>query len=169
MTTLHGLLPVADSSAQVLILGSFPSVASLNQQQYYANPRNHFWRIIEKLLLVPANDPYLQRCQKLQACKVALWDVLSNCQRQGSLDSKIRMQEVNDFTWFYKNHPQITTVFWNGAMAERYYNVLVGTTIKPSICDQLSGIRLPSTSPANARLSLSNKIAQWQQIVSKLQ
>lgn len=169
MTTLYGLSPIADRYAQVLILGSFPSVASLNQKQYYANPQNYFWRVIENLFLIPSSDPYPQRCRKLQAYKVALWDVIGSCQRQGSLDSKIRMPDPNDFAKFYNDHPQITAVFWNGAMAEHQYGILVGAAIKPTGCDEFSSIRLPSTSPANARISLSSKIEQWKLVLSKLQ
>ncbi len=165
-TKPDGLSPLAGRDARVLILGSFPSASSLAQQKYYAHPRNQFWAIMQSLFEIARSDAYSQRCQQLRIRQVAVWDVIKRCQRVGSMDSNIRDPEANDFAAFYQQHPQIVAVFWNGAAAERHYRTLVGMAIKPAQCDALTGLRLPSTSPAHARLSLANKIKQWQTVAS---
>ena len=162
MTRLQGLPPIVGAGARVLILGSFPSETSLRQQQYYAHPRNQLWSIIEQLFGIARSKPYSQRCQQLAAHNIAVWDVIETCRRQGSLDSKIRDPEANDFAAFYRKQPQIVAVFWNGAAAERHYHSLVGMALKPVGCDALAGVRLPSSSPAHASVSLPDKIAHWQ-------
>lgn len=159
MNTLHGLSPIVDSRARVLILGSFPSEASLQQQQYYANPRNQFWRIMESLFGIERSNPYSERCQQLLDNRIALWDVIQRCQRQGSLDSKIRNPEANNLAEFYQQYPQLAAVFWNGAAAEQHHRKLVGVDNPPN--NPLTATRLPSTSPANAAISLLGKIEQW--------
>lgn len=159
-----GLPPLAGADARVLILGSFPSEASLRQRQYYAHPRNQFWTIIEQLFGIARGNPYSQRCQQLLEQRVAVWDVIGRCRREGSLDSKIRDPEANDFAGFYRSHPRIAALFWNGAAAERHYRALVGMALKPAGCDALAVFRLPSTSPANAAISLAGKTGQWQKL-----
>ena len=150
---LRGLPPIAGDDARVLILGSFPSEASLRARRYYDHPRNQFWRIIDSLFAIARADPYPRRCAQLVARGVAVWDVIGRCRRKGSMDSAIRAPEANDFARFYRRHPRITAVFFNGGAAEQHYRALVGP---PPM-----GVRLPSTSPANARLSFADKTAQW--------
>ncbi|MGR3983680.1 MAG: DNA-deoxyinosine glycosylase [Gammaproteobacteria bacterium] len=153
------LPPIAGAHARVLILGSFPSEASLRARQYYAHPRNQFWTIIEQLFGIARETPYRERCRQLAARGIALWDVIASCRRHGSLDSNIRDAETNDFAAFHRRHPRITAVFCNGAGAERHYRRLAAA---PGICPAIS--RLPSTSPANAAISLAGKAAQWEAV-----
>ncbi len=165
MTQLQGLPPIADANhSRILILGSFPSQSSLHAQQYYAHPRNQFWVVMEQLFGLARGDLYSDRCRQLTEHRIALWDVIGRCQRQGSLDSKIRAPEANDFITFYRHYTKIEAVFWNGAAAEQHYRALVGESIRPAGCDQLAGIRLPSTSPANAAISVAGKIEKWRVI-----
>lgn len=164
---LQGLLPIVGSAARVLILGSFPSETSLQQQQYYAHPRNQFWHIMECLFGIARGNPYPQRCQQLVEHDIALWDVLQSCQRQGSMDSKIRTPEVNDLAGFYKRYGRVSAVFWNGAAAEKYYREIVGMVTKP-VGQTFTAVRLPSSSPANATISLSGKVAQWKAVCDAL-
>lgn len=159
---LQGLPPIAAADARVLILGSFPSEASLRAQQYYAHPRNQFWHIMQCLFGMARSDPYAQRCRQLVAHQIALWDVIKQCQRQGSLDRKIRHPQGHDFAEFYAQHPQIMALFWNGAAAEQQYRALVGLANKPLGGDSFTAVRLPSSSPAHATLSLRGKVQQWQ-------
>lgn len=151
---LNGLPPIADGDARVLILGSFPSAASLRAGQYYAHPRNQFWLIVEALFGIARGDDYARRCAQLNAHGVAVWDVIASCRRAGSLDAAIRCAEVNDFAAFYRAHPEIAAVFFNGAEAEKQYRRQVDVAGPV-------GVRLPSTSPAYAAMSLANKIAAW--------
>lgn len=156
---LKCLPPLAGANARVLILGSFPSEASLRARQYYAHPRNQFWAVVEALFGIARTESYARRCERLNARGVAVWDVIGRCRRRGSLDSAIRDAEGNDFAAFYRDHPRIAAVFFNGAEAERRYRRLVDTAAAPA------GARLPSTSPANAGVSLAGKIEKWRAVL----
>ena len=157
---LQGFPPIASAHSHVLILGSMPSLASLQAQQYYAHPRNAFWPIQQALWGIADQASYAQRVQILQAKGVAVWDVLASCKREGSLYSGIDADSVvvNDFEGFFAEYQQIKAIFFNGATAENYFKKYV--LLKPSLVFQ----RLPSTSPAHASLSFEQKLAKWQQI-----
>ncbi|WP_375486962.1 DNA-deoxyinosine glycosylase [uncultured Mycobacterium sp.] len=161
MTTplLEGLPPIAAHGARLLILGSFPSAQSLRMRQYYANPRNAFWRITAELLGFDPNAPYASRLAALQSHGVALWDVLRRCRRAGSSDAKIEPNSmvVNDFADLFANYPTITRVYFNGEKAATVFGRLV------RIDAPVSYQRLPSTSPANA-VPLDTKLTAWQVI-----
>ncbi len=162
MSTIQGFPPVASTSARVLILGSMPGVDSLKAQQYYAHPRNSFWRIMEGLFGLDAKGPYKERLKSLIENRVALWDVLQACHRPGSMDASIMEDSivVNDFASFFQHHSNIQAIFFNGAKAEQVYRKYVVPELPehiPTHCMQ----RLPSTSPANARLTLAAKSEQW--------
>ncbi len=151
--------PVARMDARVLILGSMPGQASLDAHQYYAHSRNLFWPIMAGLFGVNTALPYSERLQILQDHHVALWDVLQSCVREGSLDSDIEGEVVNDFVSFFREHALITHVFFNGAKAENVFRRYV-----KDYPAHLVLTRLPSTSPAHAALSFENKLAAWTQI-----
>ena len=99
--------PVARSDALVLVLGSMPGERSLEASQYYAHARNAFWPIMDALFGVDATAPYTERLDGLVRNRVALWDVLGTCDREGSLDSRIRNPVANDFNTFFAEHPSI--------------------------------------------------------------
>ena len=101
----RGLLPVHGESVEVLILGSFPSRQSLGKKEYYGNPQNHFWRIIEALYTIDRHLPYAVRISQLTEHRIALWDILSGCCRDGSADARIREPVFNDLAAFLKEHP----------------------------------------------------------------
>ena len=107
MTALRCLPPVARRDARIVILGTMPGADSLRLQQYYANPGNAFWKIIAALFDIPADAPYAARCRQLTAHGIALWDVLAECNRQGSADSAIRNPKPNEFAAFYRQHRQL--------------------------------------------------------------
>jgi TDG/mug DNA glycosylase family protein len=156
--------PNADSKARILILGSIPGRESLRAERYYAHPRNQFWPIMATLLGFAPELPYAERLQALQHHGIALWDVMRSCQRAGSLDASIEPDsvEANDFADFFRSHPGIHSVFFNGATAQATYNkhVLPGL---PAL--SLRYTRLPSTSPAHASLSLEQKLEAWKCIL----
>jgi double-stranded uracil-DNA glycosylase len=163
--TLRGFVPIADSCATRLILGSMPGQASLQAGEYYAFTHNAFWRIIEACFDIPCNADYRQRRQALQARGVAVWDVLQSCERASSLDADIVAASVvaNDFAQFFRQHPAIRQVYFNGACAEQLYK----RHVLPGLGEAFNHIqyyRLPSTSPANARLRFDAKLAAWQVI-----
>jgi TDG/mug DNA glycosylase family protein len=157
---------IENANAQVLILGSMPSVESLKQQQYYAHPRNVFWRIMKDLFSLADELSYSQLCTSLIKHKIAVWDVLQSCQRQGSLDSNIEASSIvaNNFTRFLQQHQMIGLIVFNGAKAEQIFNQYVLATLTDT---QLTIVRkrLPSTSPAHAAMSFEKKHECWQKIL----
>jgi hypoxanthine-DNA glycosylase len=159
MSTVKSFAPIANESAHILILGSMPGVRSLEANQYYAHPRNAFWRIMASICKFNAEAPYEARVEALKASGVALWDVLHTCERPGSLDSAIKAGSrfPNDFRAFFKGHPNIRLIGFNGAEAERSFLKYV----QPGLSiEGISLKRLPSSSPAHA-VSLEKKIGAW--------
>lgn len=155
---LRGFPPIARADATVLILGSMPSRVSLAAGEYYAHERNLFWPIMGRLLGFDPAAPYPERKRALLAARIALWDVLRSCVREGSLDADIRQEEVNDFAAFFRRHRRIRRVFFNGGMAAACY--------RRHVLPQVSGLgldcrRLPSTSPAHASRPFADKLAAW--------
>jgi hypoxanthine-DNA glycosylase len=161
---LHGLPPIIDDGAQSLILGNMPSVMSLGEQAYYANPRNAFWRIMGEIYGFAADGPYDDRTVALTAHGIAVWDVLRSCRRAGSLDSAVEPDSMvaNDFGQLFERHPQITRVFFNGAAAEKNFNRLV--RLDPNLRYR----RLPSTSPAQT-MGYADKLAVWREAITARQ
>jgi len=154
--------PLEDRRAQVLILGSMPGVASLAAGQYYAHPQNLFWRIMGSLFGAGPDLPYPARVLRLKAQGIAVWDVLESCVREGSLDSAIDEDSiaVNDFAGFYRRHPRIARVYFNGAKAEAAYRRYVLASLGAK-AQSLECARLPSTSPAHAAMSFAQKLQVW--------
>ena len=156
----RGLAPVVDDRTRVLILGSFPGVASLAARQYYAHPRNHFWPILGAILREPLPElPYAARLSRLRARGVGLWDIIVACQREGSSDGAIRDPSRGDPARIRRAAPAIALVCFNGntaasaapAWSEAGYETLV----------------LPSTSPAYTR-PFSEKLAAWRALARAL-
>jgi len=158
-TRLVGLPPVVGAGTVVLVLGSFPGVASLRAQQYYAHPQNHFWRILQALWPQhPLPGPYAERCAWLLARGLGLWDVYGACEREGSLDSRIRHPEVNDFARLRARCPQLAAIAHNGGESFRHARATAQLGVPV--------LRLPSTSPANAAWSFERKRAAWAQALA---
>jgi TDG/mug DNA glycosylase family protein len=168
MTRIRSFDPIETRSAEILILGSMPGAASLAAGQYYAHPRNAFWRIMSALLQFDAAAPYASRVRALKIARIALWDVLHSCTREGSLDSSIDRdsQAPNDFEAFFRTHRKISRVYFNGAKAESCFrqHVLRNIDIGAVACT-----RLPSTSPAHASLSFPRKLSAWRVIIDPRQ
>lgn len=164
LTRIHSFAPIADQRAHILILGSMPGIASLHAGEYYAHRQNAFWRMMAELLQFDIAMPYALKVAALQSAHIALWDVLQSCSRVGSLDAKIeRESEVaNDFVSFFRNHAQITQLFFNGAKAEAFFRREVLAELDTSAMQLL---RLPSTSPAHAALPYTEKLNAWRAIL----
>ena len=164
MTQIFSFPPISRPDAQVLILGSMPGAMSLRLQQYYGHPQNAFWRIVGEILGFDATLGYAQRTAALVERKVALWDVLEACVREGSLDSAIESASIvpNDFASFFPRHPGIRRVCFNGATAESVYRrkVLPALVMNHSI----AYVRLPSSSPAHAGMPFAAKVQAWRLI-----
>lgn len=167
MTLIHSFPPIADASATRLVLGSMPGKASLAANRYYAHPQNRFWPMLEVVLGIPAGLEYEERCLALRQKRVAVWDVLRTCTRTSSLDSDIVESSIvpNDFEAFFRAHPHIEAIYFNGAKAQTVFERHVLPALSPGFA-QLPRIRLPSTSPANASIPQATKLAQWRQLGS---
>jgi len=152
--------PIEDKRARVLILGSMPGKVSLATKQYYAHPHNAFWPIVSELLGFKKDAPYALRVLALKNARIALWDVLQSCMREGSLDTDIQAssEKANDFELFFQTHPDIRHVFFNGSKAENCFKRHVLKNLKSF---SLSYVRLPSTSPAHASRSYAQKLEIW--------
>jgi TDG/mug DNA glycosylase family protein len=163
---ITGLPPIENPQARVLVLGSMPGEASLQQQQYYAHPRNAFWPLMAGLLGFSEQLNYPERLQALCNGNIALWDVIGRCQRQGSLDSAIKDEQPNDFSTFFRQHPQLQVIAFNGAKAAQSFRRSVQK--QHTIPENMLLITLPSTSPAHASLNFKQKLQQWQQLLDYL-
>ena len=157
---LQGLAPLLNADTRLVVLGSFPGVASLRAQQYYGHPQNQFWKIVATLLSPHAADvlamPYAERAQWLLAQGVGVWDVYAACEREGSLDAHIQNAQPNDLQSLRTHCPALRAIAHNG-----------GESFKHAKHTRLLGLpvyRLPSTSPANASWSFARKLDAWREV-----
>jgi double-stranded uracil-DNA glycosylase len=154
---LQGFAPIADACTHTLILGSFPGLASLVAAQYYAHPRNQFWRLVGAVIGEPLNElPYDERVARLLARGIGLWDVLAACERRGSLDVAIRSASPNDFASFHRYAPSLRKVCFNGKTSGRFEPVI-----------RVAGyatVVLPSSSAANAGMTFEEKLVAWRSV-----
>lgn len=165
---LHGLPALVTPHTRVLVLGSFPGLRSLQCQQYYAHPQNHFWPIVQALWPQapwPGDGDYEQRCAALLACGVGVWDVYAECEREGSLDSAIREARLNDFAGLLRRSLQLRGIAHNGGESFRHAKAVLRALAEASLADRVQVHRLPSTSPANASWSFDRKLAAWKEVM----
>ena len=156
-----GLPPVTGPEPLILILGSFPSVLSLARTEYYGNPRNRFWVVMEELFGIPAILPYPDRTVLIAEEGIALWDVVGSCSRAGSADARIRNVVPNDIAGFLRCHPSVRLIALNGTTAGRLYQRYAEVAGVPQVI-------LPSTSPANAAVTFREKVIAWRAVRSAL-
>ena len=143
-----------------------PGVASLRLQQYYGHPQNVFWKIVGAVLGLDPTVAYEKRKAALVRHKIAVWDVLASCVREGSLDSDIDDSSIvaNDFAAFFNSHPHVARVCFNGAKAESVYR----KHVLPHLVAQraIDYVRLPSTSPAHAGMAYAAKVELWRKALA---
>jgi len=151
--------PISNARSEVLVLGTIPGEMSLRLNQYYGHKGNHFWRIMFDLHRVDLTPDYERRRKLLLDNRIALWDVLKACVREGSADSAIMEEKPNDFVEFFSAHKAIRVVAFNGKNAATFFERHVGKMVK------IPRIILPSTSPANGWLNYQGKIEQWRSIL----
>ena len=158
-----GLAPIIDKSTRILILGSLPSDESIRKQQYYGNPVNDFWRLISEVIEVDITAlDYSARIEKLQEHGIGLWDVLFAGERDGSMDSNIKNEEINDFSNLNSIAPNLRLICFNGKKAGEFEKIIQeheGHGIETKV--------LPSSSGANRRFS-DKRILEWKSIADPI-
>ena len=150
----HTFSPVYDSNSQILILGSFPSVKSRDQNFYYGHPQNRFWKVLAKLTDEPLPGSIKEKKAMLLKHQIAVWDVIASCDIIGSSDSSIKNVVPSEIPKLLKES-KISKIYANGDKAYRLYK---------KYCEEVTGIeavKLPSTSPANAAFTLERLVEVW--------
>lgn len=160
----RGFPPVVGAAPRVLLLGSLPGRASLDRYQYYAQPRNAFWWIMGALCGAEPELDYPERLAALEHAGLALWDVLHEAARPGSLDSSIvaASQRVNDVAGLVAKHSTISLVAFNGRKAAEIFRRHIESLLTR---DDLEFVTLPSTSPAYASLRRDEKLVRWREVL----
>jgi len=157
VTVLAGLPPVIGRGTRLVVLGSFPSVASLQAQQYYAHPRNQFWPILSALWAVDLTAlPYRSRLAEVRRRGLGIWDVYASCRREGSLDSAIEQAAWSDLSALRRLAPGLRAIAHNGGESAHAMRLTRSLGLPLH--------RLPSTSPANASWSFERKLAAWRAV-----
>lgn len=147
--------PIINEQSQILILGSMPGEQSLLQQQYYANARNAFWKIMfDAFNYGKAIADYPDKVKLLQQNNVALWDVFESCEREGSLDSNIKNGIINNFEELFKSYTKIRLVLFNGAASFKAFKPYMG------LLQDIAYHVMPSTSPAHT-MPYAHKLKAW--------
>lgn len=154
MLQIHPIPPLFSKTSKALILGSFPSVKSREQAFFYGHSQNRFWKVCAAVFNYPVPETIEEKKQLVLANNLALWDVIAQCEIQGSSDASIKNVVPNDLSVIL-NHCAIQKIFVNGKTAEKHYNKYIYPATK------ISATLLPSTSPANAAWSLEALIKAW--------
>jgi len=166
--TIKSFEHIANENCTILILGTMPGNQSLEQNQYYGHPDNIFWDIMIRVLLptLPEvqieNFPYADKENLLLQHRIALWDVLQYCNRNGNLDSKIMNEIKNDFETFFARHSKIKKIIFNGQKAEKYFDSCFKHLIEQH---GLTKVVLPSTSSSHS-LNAFKKLRQWRAAIT---
>lgn len=153
MKVVHTFKPIYNKKSKILILGSFPSVKSRENNFYYAHPKNRFWKLISKILNTKEPITIEDKTKLILNNNLAIYDVIKSCEIQGSSDSSIKNVEINDINYIIKNS-SIEKIIFNGNKAYELYN-------KYEINKFSNTKVLPSTSPANARYSFEKLYNMW--------
>lgn len=154
----HTFEPVYDEKSNILILGSFPSVKSRENQFYYGHPQNRFWKVIAQITKEEVPETIEEKKALLLRNQIAIWDVIHSCKIIGSSDSSIQDVVVNDFSEMLQK-AQIQKIYANGGKAYELYQKYALEKTGMEI------IKLPSTSPANAGWKLEKLCEKWKQIL----
>ena len=165
MSEKHPFKPIFDKNSKILILGSFPSVISRKFGFYYANPQNRFWRVLAGILNAAVPESTDEKIKFLLSHHIAIYDAAISCEIEGSSDAKMSKIVPVNLKPIFKE-ANITQVYANGGKAyeicEKYLNdeILKATGKEP--------VKLPSTSPANAKFSLEKLMCEWRAVADTL-
>ncbi len=154
--TLRSFRPVVDGRSRILILGTMPGPEALRKREYYGFTGNHFWKLLPAIF--GRREPlasYKEKIAFVREHRIALWDTIARCTREGALDSAIRQSVPNDIIGLIQKYPGIHTIFLNGKTSEKLYNAHFRKRL------HIAAYTLPSTSPAHASMSLAAKLERW--------
>lgn len=155
--TVHPIPPLFAADSKILILGSFPSVKSRETMFFYGHPRNRFWCVLAAVFSDELPETVGEKRAFLLRHRIALWDVIASCDIVNSSDAKIKNAAVNDISSILAS-AKIERVYVNGKTAAKLYE----KHIEPKT--GIKAVPLPSTSPANAAVSLEALILAWERI-----
>lgn len=158
---LKGFDPILSQHPRMMILGSMPSVTSLEKQEYYGFAHNRFWKMLSSIYAMPI-DTYEQKKEIIYTQQLLLWDVIGECEREGSLDSKIRKEKVNDIGAVLAQYPSIVRVICNGRKSYDLYQRYFSSLTIPCVY-------VPSTSNANRSIQEDRLFEAWQQALTFLE
>lgn len=158
MKIIHPFEPVYDSNSKILVLGSFPSIKSREENFYYANPYNRFWKLIAKILSSAVPTTIDEKKKLLIDNKIAIWDVIYSCEIEGSLDTSIKDPKVNDICNLLRK-TKINIVIFNGKKASQVYSKYLEHYIG------INYYTLPSTSPTNASYTFEKLYFSWNEVI----
>ncbi len=169
-TVKYGLPPLTGGEPRILVLGSLPSDISIETQEYYANDRNLFWKIIASVSNSPLPYSYEMKKALLAKNNIALWDIYTSADRAGSLDSNIKNGKFNDIAGFVDGHPTITTVIFNGNKAFESFKKYLRQESQSNrdVLRQKNYCQCPSTSPLilTTGLTFDDVINEWRTAIS---
>lgn len=153
----HPFKPIIYKDTKVLILGSFPSIKSFENNFYYAHPSNKFWKILEATTSYPVNN-LDQKLWLLKECKIGLWDMVKECSRENSLDSSLENEEVNDIAGFLEAHPSINKLAFTGKKSEALFKIHFSHL-------EVETVYLPSPSSAYAAMKFEDKVKIYKKVL----
>ena len=153
----HPFKPIVFKDTEVLILGSFPSIKSFENNFYYAHSRNQFWKILEAVTSYPVNNKD-QKIWLLKESKFGLWDMIKNCSRENSLDSSLEEEVVNDIASFLDENPNIKKLAFTGKKSQALFETHFGHL-------EIERVYLPSPSAAYAKMSMEDKVKIYKELL----
>lgn len=154
---LHSFGFIADEKTTALIIGSMPGAASLAAAEYYAHKHNLFWKFVFEAFGEELNaSDYAAKISLLTTHRFGLWDAAKCCLREGSLDTNIKNATPNDFKMLFQKYPNIKRLLFNGQKAFQLFKRFYG-----DLLENYEYIVLPSTSPANASIPLTERRRRW--------
>lgn len=159
---IQSFKPIVNDQTKVLILGTMPSIKSLEHQEYYGNKQNVFWKLLFTIFDQPYQESYTEKMILIRERGIGLWDVLQSCERKSSLDSDIIKEQVNDIQGLIHEYPTIKTIAFSSQKARQYFTKYIGEI------EGVSLLTLPSPSGANARMTFKEKAEHWQELKTKL-
>lgn len=160
MAMLKAFPPIIGEDPHTLILGTMPGIKSLEAGEYYAHPQNRFWQLMGDIIGFDTTTPYHERVRYIKNEGIAIWDVLQECTREGSLDSAIKNARPNDFEQFLSDHPTINKIIFDSGTAEKFFKKYYKHLI---LNPRWKFDRVPSPSPAHASRTYEEKLSLWKQ------